>query len=137
VPLGLDLLAIPVGICAPSVLFVHTAGEAVAVAVGLLVVMCANAAAVRHQLATQDNVPRCAVLLAYFAGVSVYCGWAAAFCRLWCAATACYVAAFCVSPPVHHGFAAAPWHRRGRNGWHEDFHGLLAVADGLYVVLGC
>lgn len=137
-----DLLVIPVAVCAPASMFVCTRTQALALAASLAVVMYANARAVVYQFTPGGtSTPRCLVLFAYFVAMVAWIGWQTSpGVRLWWyAGTGCYVLAFVVSPPVHRRYWSdvhAPWHVRARNGWHEDFHVLLGVADLCYAALG-
>ena len=60
----------------------------------------------------------------------------------WAAGVALYLAAFALSAEVTVAHERepmsprVPWHRAGRNGFHEDFHALLFAADAIYTAMG-
>jgi hypothetical protein len=62
-------------------------------------------------------------------------GWHYGYRGLWIIGVVLYMAGFLLGPPLHHRFHPAFWHRAAFNGWHDDFHLLLAVADGCFLAM--
>lgn len=72
---------------------------------------------------------RSVLLLTFFAWTVGIIGWHYGYTALWFTGVGLFLAAFAISPSVNKSFPTAPWHQLGINGWHEDFHVLLALAD--------
>lgn len=87
-------------------------------------------------LRASRQAQRAALLLAFFLWTIAVIGWHYGFTELWWIGVAFFIASFAISPAVHKAYPAAPWHAEGLNGWHEDFHVLLAVADVDFGVMG-
>ena len=132
--LKLDLIAISVAIWAPSSAFAMDVSEWLILFGTMIGVTLANWRMIEHQLGKQGGspLPRSILLLVYFAFTVGIIGWHYGYRGLWFAGVFAYVAGFAVSPPVHHRLPPAPWHRVDRNGWHEDFHCMLALADAFF-----
>merc|ERR1712087_27010 len=91
------------------------------------------------------ELPRLIFVLGQFAATVTFIGYATFWNLVWIAGTSCYVVAFSCFGPVaaRQGKGAelqdatshwVPWHKVGRNGWHEDFHNFLFLADACYFV---
>ena len=86
--------------------------------------------------------PRSALLAAQFVWTIGYIGWRYGYRGKWYVGVVFYVAAFAVSAPVTAAHELepmsrrVPWHKAGRNGFHEDFHFLLYLADSLFTLMG-
>ena len=152
-----DLVLVAASIWAAASPFARSRGEwAAGLALGAACVLL-NAALVAHQFggaegaraaslktpADRSDVPRSLALAAQFVGTIGYIGARYGYARgLWRGGVACYLAAFATSAPVTAAHereplsAHVPWHRAGRNGFHEDFHALLFVADAIFTVMG-
>ncbi len=130
--LKLDLAGVVLAVWAPCSAFAVGVGEWVVLFVVMVGVSVLHWRAVCDQLQGGSRVARCVLLGVYFWFAVAQIGWHYGYGGAWLAGVACYVLAFCVSPPVHRHLPPAPWHREGRNGWHEDFHLLLVVADSVF-----
>lgn len=149
--LEVDLVLVSCSIWASSSLFAPSASEWLAVfATGLLFTLV-NCALVLHQFRghvglktppDRSDVPRSVLLVLQFVSTVGYIGWRYGYRDLWFISTGIYIVSFAVSTPVTAAHEEEPmseflpWHRLGRNGFHEDFHILVLVADAIVVIMG-
>lgn len=131
-----DYMAVNVSIFATAI---PTAVHHVAVLYGSMVTLMAIA--ILLALLEWES-SRLAVTLVQFVWAVVFIGYTTYWNRIWIMGSMAYAAAFACFGPIaaREGKGAelkdavlpVPWHKRGRNGCHEDFHNLLFVADALY-----
>ena len=90
----------------------------------------------------RSDAPRSLALAAQFVWTIAAIGRRQGFDAPWAAGVALYLAAFALSAEVTVAHERepmsprVPWHRAGRNGFHEDFHALLFAADAIYTAMG-
>jgi predicted membrane channel-forming protein YqfA (hemolysin III family) len=135
--LKLDLIAISVAIWAPSSAFAMDVSEWLALFGTMIAVTLVNCIVVQRQFGPNGGSPviRSILLLVYFGFTVGIIGWHYGYRAMWFAGVFSYLGGFCVSPPVHHHLPRAPWHWVDRNGWHEDFHCMLAIADIIFALM--
>ncbi|GMI38308.1 hypothetical protein TeGR_g13092 [Tetraparma gracilis] len=87
----------------------------------------------------RSEVPRNICLVIQFLYVATKIGKSQDYSFLWMSAILFYVFAFAFAGPVTAAHDKEPvyffWHKIQRNGLHEDFHNVLAIADALMVVM--
>eukprot|EP00931_Biecheleriopsis_adriatica_P004980 TRINITY_DN106560_c0_g1_i1.p1 TRINITY_DN106560_c0_g1~~TRINITY_DN106560_c0_g1_i1.p1 ORF type:complete len:307 (+),score=42.22 TRINITY_DN106560_c0_g1_i1:84-1004(+) len=131
-----DLTAVSIAIWAPSSAFFSDASDWALVFILACIVTFANDKLVAMQLAGQEvKGARPALLLGFFAWTIFIIGCRYGFDGLWLVGSALYVISFAMSPVLHHRFTPSPWHLPGSNGWHEDFHFVLAMADTCFLTM--
>lgn len=130
--LKMDLATISVAIWAPSSSFAVRIAEWLAVFSVMVLATLANCVAIERQLSGAKHIFRSVLLVLYFALTVMHIGWHYGYGGLWINAVSVGVLAILVSPPLHHHYPRAFWHIKDVNGWHEDFHVLLLVADLIF-----
>ena len=132
-----DLVTVSIAIWAPSGAF---AIDYIEWNILFGIMLCAtalNLVLVRRQLATPLKYPisRSILLLLYFIFTVAQIGWHYGYSGLWITGVVCYMGGFLIGPPLHHRYPPAFWHYPAWNGWHEDFHMLLGVADACFLTM--
>lgn len=147
VALKADMTAVSVAIWGPSAPFFVGTSEWVACFCIACAVTAANYATSNEQVNAHQasgcasdvaalRKIRAVLLLLFFAWTVFVIGWHYGFAGLWWSGVGLYLLSFALSPFAHQLYPDAPWHVRGRNGWHEDFHLVLALADVDFGVMG-
>ena len=151
--LKIDLISISVSIWACTSPYARTREEWIVTFLLGLAFTVATAIAVHIQfqghvgLATPTNrseMPRTMLVVTQIIGTIAYVYWRLQRLRplLACFGVPCYVTALLISVPVTAAHKEepmserVPWHQRGRNGFHEDFHVMLFLADAALAYLG-
>jgi hypothetical protein len=90
----------------------------------------------------RSEVPRNIALVLQFLNICYELGEFTNYSRTWVACTSCYVTSFLFAGPVTASHSEEPmggslffWHKLQRNGLHEDFHNVLAIADAIVVYM--
>jgi len=71
--------------------------------------------------------------LLWFVWCLLLIGFKYGFRGLWVVGAVFYLTAVIISPPFYRMYPELPWHRPKRNGWHEDFHVCVFVADAAFI----
>ncbi|CAK8994880.1 unnamed protein product [Durusdinium trenchii] len=71
----------------------------------------------------------------YFLWCLVLCGIGYDFQHLWIIGAVIYSIGFFLAPPFSRRYPDMPWHFKGLNGWHEDFHLTVALADLAFIMM--
>lgn len=131
-----DLTTVSVAVWAPSSAFCSDAAEWAAIFAIACCVTIVNDRIVAMQLSGQAlKGARAALLLVFFFWTILVIGWHYGYEGLWVIGSVTYLFSFALAPVLHHQYSPAPWHRLGVNGWHEDFHFVLAIADACFVAM--
>jgi len=149
--LKVDLMFVPVSIGGTMMPFCVANSDVVSEVAASAFIVAVNALLTCWQFdghiglntpAGKSDAPRTVVIVLHFVWSMAFIGRRTGFAPLWRVALAFYLAAFAVSVPVTAAHALepmsrrVPWHKKHRNGWHEDFHCLLLAADGAFMLMG-
>lgn len=80
---------------------------------------------------------RLALNMGFFVWSCSFVGWHYGFRGHWAIGTVFYVAGTLTSPAFYRLYPPAPWHNTKWNGWHEDFHVFVALADVTFASMAC
>ena len=142
--LRLDLLAIPLSIGGNNVALARSPGELALLLGATALFFAANASLVRRQLdgavglqnrPGRTDAPRSALLALQCAFSYSHIAFRRGFDLRFFANVVLVVSTLLLSVPVSNAHAEepmsrrVPWHKRGRNGFHEDMHVVLLVGD--------
>ncbi|CAE7763222.1 unnamed protein product [Symbiodinium pilosum] len=78
---------------------------------------------------------RTAVNTLFFVWCLIFTGISYHFRGLWVCGAAFYSLSLFIAPPFSRRYPAMRWHSTGLNGWHEDFHTTVAIADTAFVLM--
>ena len=71
----------------------------------------------------------------FFVWCLLFTGISYSFRGFWILGAAFYSLSFFIAPPFARKYPAMRWHSSGLNGWHEDFHSTVAIADTAFVLM--
>ena len=78
---------------------------------------------------------RTAVNTLFFVWCLLFTGIGYEFHGFWIIGAAFYSLSLVIAPPFSRRDPAMRWHKSGMNGWHEDFHATVAIADVAFVLM--
>ncbi|CAE7349018.1 unnamed protein product [Symbiodinium sp. CCMP2592] len=87
------------------------------------------------QTLDQKRQIRTAVNSLFFVWCLLFTGIGYKFHGFWIIGAAFYSLSLVIAPPFSRRYPAMRWHRSGMNGWHEDFHATVAIADAAFVLM--
>lgn len=137
--LRMDLVGISFAVWAPTAVFLEDARLWLLQFAGVLAVAGWTHVLVDNGLAKADESDlkkldrkrslRTVINSLFFVWCLLFCGMGYSFQPLWIIGALTYSLGFFLAPPFSRRYSQMPWHVSGVNGWHEDFHLVVACGD--------
>ncbi|CAJ1329469.1 unnamed protein product [Effrenium voratum] len=139
-----DLVAICLAVWAPTSVFLEDV-RLWLLQLGLALAVCGStyglcdglAGSKESELKTLDRnrMLRTIVNSAFFVWCLILTGIGAGFQHLWVIGALLYGISFFLAPPFARKYPDMPWHFQSLNGWQEDFHVTVALADLAFIIM--
>ena len=133
-----DLLMISISIWASSSVFIQNNLKWMFCFGIMFVVVFISWRLIELEFANLDShwtVIRLVLYFSYFVFNILVIGESYGFTLLWLTGSVLYVVSFAICPHLSRAFPPTLWHKVDRNGWHEDFHCILLVADLTFLMM--